>query len=138
MVNRWRGLIQSLRQHLPTTRHMNQPNAYPMRIAGEIVKFGRRWPPNTVAIGLSGVKATSTLKRVAVLFFISGTPIIKYADSINLFEELPKRVAAYRSLRFRQLAAAVPIGRDAFGYRPLANIGVDLALPRLNPARAWR
>jgi hypothetical protein len=42
------------------------------------------------------------------LFFISGTPIIKYADSINLFEELPEKVAAYRSLRFNQLAAAVP------------------------------
>jgi hypothetical protein len=63
VVNLWRGLIRLWWQHLP--RDIGQPNAYRMRIAGEIVKYGCRRTPNTGAINQAGVEATSKLKRAA-------------------------------------------------------------------------
>jgi hypothetical protein len=67
------------------------------------------------------------------LFFISGTPIIREISGIDLFDGLPKEPAAYRSPRFRQLAATVPIGRHAFGIDPW-KISGDLASPRVPAA----
>jgi hypothetical protein len=47
-----------------------------MRIAGEIVKYGRRRTPNALAISRAGVKVTAKLSVWLLLFFISVTPII--------------------------------------------------------------
>src|SRR5579862_2085609 len=41
MVNLLERIDSIVLQHLPTAREINQPNVHRMRIAGEIVKYGR-------------------------------------------------------------------------------------------------